>query len=343
MLSAMVSLLVILTFSALLGQTFCLSVHQARKKMQACLGDDVCLPFEKEALRKPDLHSYLDNSVQSQSAVHPACEVEIPRDSRLILLPIVPSYHGSTSLEAVLMSSESKTLSTLCSYGGYQCEGGFIMKDHGYRMNHQEDWSFSKMLKLYSKVWNLSKPILLDKTPLTLWYSAKKENRAIHKGPIPSALAHRGVNNVRLAYVLMWRPFCLGQLSSHWNRTIIHESTRVKMLVESHKYLLQRGDPVLVVNYGDLLWSPSYTKGRLQHFLPCLGDLDFNYVPKLGEDIFPENQWKQDGSVLEFGATIDPEECCGYDVETKRCVSSNSSESGDADIKECEKYLASYS
>ena len=50
----------------------------------------------------------------------PACGESLPGDERLLLMNIVPWYHGSTALEAVEMSSAQSA--TLCSAMTHECE-----------------------------------------------------------------------------------------------------------------------------------------------------------------------------------------------------------------------------
>merc|ERR1719433_40657 len=48
------------------------------------------------------------------------CSSSLSGEEKLMLMPIVPKYHGSTVLESVFMSSPS--LATLCTAHTWQCE-----------------------------------------------------------------------------------------------------------------------------------------------------------------------------------------------------------------------------
>ena len=74
------------------------------------------------------------------------------------------------------------------------------------------------------------------------------------------------------------------------------------------------------VNFADILWSQQLVTDQLLNFFPCIADggFDPNYVPKLGVDVFLNNQWKVVGSVAEFGMKHPPE-TLGYSTATHSC------------------------
>jgi len=77
--------------------------------------------------------------------------------------------------------------------------------------------------------------------------------------------------------------------------------------------------PVMVLSYADLLFRPAYALERLQDFLPEAGLLDIAFRPKLGVDIFPQNEWKAEGSVADYAREHTPESV-GYDTRTRTCT-----------------------
>merc|ERR1712070_576557 len=95
------------------------------------------------------------------------------------------------------------------------------------------------------------------------------------------------------------------------------EKRRLRILQKAHQYLKDQGEPILVVSLADLLWNPMRNKRRLEQYMPCLGELDPNFVPKNGTDIFPGNHWKAEGSVTSYGARTDP--TGAYDRESGLC------------------------
>jgi len=280
-------------------------------------------------------------STPSAHEPSPACEGDAStHDSRLLLLTLVPTHHSSTALESVLMSSAK--VATLCSSGLWQCEGRAIMMetggfdDHGLWFpslvqNYSLGWNFSVALDAFSRYWDLSRPVLLEKSPRNMLAI-----REVHEGFLGATLPHRftslGVTRLRQAYVMLWRPICLHVLSSQAMRQV-RQSSREKFaaleleyleqLVEDHRYLTEAGEHVLVVNLADLIWRGEQTMGRLARFLPCAGPFDYDFIPRLGVDIFEGNNWKAPLSVRSFGQSVDPHDCCGYSMERLSCGSDN--------------------
>lgn len=94
-------------------------------------------------------------------------------------------------------------------------------------------------------------------------------------------------------------------------------------MVHDHNYLTARGVPVIVVNYADLLWSPHSVVDRLNDFFPCFDDMQANYIPQQGIDVFESNGWKAHGSVVEYGQQHDPVACCSYSTSLNQCERHN--------------------
>jgi len=118
-------------------------------------------------------------------------------------------------------------------------------------------------------------------------------------------------------YVIMWRPWCLHVLSSHkWTE----ETRAIIKLAHAHRQLRAAGADILVINYGDFLWRQHKTKRRLEKFVPCLGALDYDFVPKQGVHVFEGNMWKATASVKTFAALKKPFDCCKYDVARAMCL-----------------------
>lgn len=169
-------------------------------------------------------------------------QVHKPPKTRTFLMALAHCFHGSTALEGMLMSS--KKLTTLCSSGVSNCEGGVIMMRHAQQMLKSGDtvlggsylerlpedvelleegrdqerfaknWNYSEALDQFSQYWDLDRPVLFDKTPNILL-----DLEAVYKGfkqaTLPAAFRRKGVSHLEYAFVLMWRPSCLWKLSSH--------------------------------------------------------------------------------------------------------------------------------
>jgi len=283
--------------------------------------------------------------------VRPACAPDMPPNRRLLLLPMVPQFHGSTALEGVFMSSPHVT--TLCSSNVWQCEGHFI-----YAARNEELHDATDILKTYSKYWDLRQPVFLDKGPRDhtklLWERAEMVEEI--RTDFPKAMTAAGITHLSMAYVLMWRPICLSWLSRQARQSIQDNITAfaadelviVEGMAESHKYLTSMGMPVVVVNLADMMWRPNESRRRLLDFLPCLESIDLGFVPSLGVDIFPGNEWKASGSIQAFGASTDPDQCCSYDAKEQACATATNvfdllSEEERDRANEATDYLLAYS
>jgi len=252
------------------------------------------------------------------------CQAKVPDGTKLMLMPIVPMYHGSTALEAIYMSSPAIT--TLCTAKTWQCEARLDFDGEAHCIRDD-------LLPRYAKYWDMSKPVLFEKGPRGMYDKIIREWPEIDKelkeeGP---KLDKLGFGTLKKAYIMMWRPICLSLLSSHARDDLEADPKKfaqdelqwLEDLVASHKYLLDKGEPMMVLNMADLLWKTDYAKNKLETFTPCVGELNFDYVPKMGKDIYEENEWKAEGSVKAFGESVDPWDCCGYSLEENQCMTSD--------------------
>uniref|UniRef100_A0A7S0B9C9 Uncharacterized protein n=1 Tax=Pyrodinium bahamense TaxID=73915 RepID=A0A7S0B9C9_9DINO len=254
------------------------------------------------------------------------CGHRVEGDTRVLLLPLVPSFHGSTALQAVLMSS--RMVSTQCSARVWQYEGSRAMPK-GSPMNN-----CTERLRVYSAFWDLSKPVLLDKHTWH-WMQAEDTYACFAQAALPSVMREAGVRKLQPVLLMMWRPPCLRSLGAHAPKALRKESTSYGVpghrsdleealvydsFVLAHRYFTEQGVPALLLNYADLLWRGDYVERRIGEFLPCLGSISVDYVPKLGVDVFLENDWKVKGSVRSYGARLDPQACCEYNVSKSTCM-----------------------
>lgn len=255
-----------------------------------------------------------------KSRPDPACSVETNESHRMFLMALVHPYEGSTALASIIMGSEN--LATLCSFDEWQCEGRKIIEAKSDEGIHHVN-----VLDAYSAVWNLSKPVLFDKSPNMLVSAKEFYEEHLASAYIPRRMAAENIQTLSYAYIMMWRPFCLGPLSSHFpDRTSRHELLqyafmevkRLKRLVIEHEWMVQNGLDVMILNFGSVVFKPSVTAYRLQAFLPCLPNLSVDYIPRLGIDVYPGNDWKASGSVRSFGKSVDPV-ALGYDREAETC------------------------
>mmetsp|Transcript_50990 Transcript_50990/g.110639 ORF Transcript_50990/g.110639 Transcript_50990/m.110639 type:complete len:339 (+) Transcript_50990:39-1055(+) len=256
------------------------------------------------------------------------CDDILASGKRTLLLGLTAPYHGSTSLLQLLMSSQD--VSTLCSHGAnWQCEGSRIMQEEEGWPTLMGDWNdWHEALGHFSEYWDLTRPVLLEKTPNLMW-NVEHSYQLLSKVELPRQMLSAGIKGLELAYIITWRPPCLSALSSHSQENLTSsgaeawrhdEMTHYRGLVEAHRFLQQQGVPTLVINMGDLLWRQEQTLKRLEQFLPCLRGLDFDFVPELGKDIWEGNGWKLASSIKSYGESTDPVDCCGYDTLKAECL-----------------------
>lgn len=245
-----------------------------------------------------------------------ACGKEVRSDTRVLLMAVANGFHGSTALSQTLMGSPS--LATLCSAGTWQCEGakmGTNFKQH--------------LLETYARHWNLSKPVLFDKTPKMLdavpfFYLKYLHGRlGGQDGAVPPIFRLRGIQRLNVAFVTMWRPLCLAPLSSHTPDVPTYlfakkEALYLQNMMMSVKWMRRAGYPNLVLSFGQMMFQPQKTQHFLRRYLPCLPGLDVSFVPQMGVDIFPQNHWKVNASVASFKGDNNPASF-GYNAVTDRC------------------------
>eukprot|EP00927_Polykrikos_kofoidii_P015542 TRINITY_DN16925_c0_g2_i1.p1 TRINITY_DN16925_c0_g2~~TRINITY_DN16925_c0_g2_i1.p1 ORF type:complete len:1122 (+),score=194.85 TRINITY_DN16925_c0_g2_i1:124-3489(+) len=278
---------------------------------------------------------------------HRACDLTLPLNRRILLLPLAAPYHGNLALEELLMSSGN--VATLCSAGSFQCSGSPLMMRSGYCNGHvwwpgsrleklnsrkrpctgnmKSDWNYTHMLDLYSAHWDLRKPILMEKTP-NQFLRVKEMHEALDRISLPAAMAEVGIRHVDPVYMIVWRPLCLYWMSapardrvarSSFDSYAMQELLSAEQLVLDHRWLVRKGARVIVVSYADLLWDVDRVKRRVEVFTPCLGHrMDETFVPALGFDIFKANQWVSSSLVRAFAAKTAPGEF-GYDMKLRSC------------------------
>eukprot|EP00448_Togula_jolla_P017887 CAMPEP_0170585528 /NCGR_PEP_ID=MMETSP0224-20130122/9262_1 /TAXON_ID=285029 /ORGANISM="Togula jolla, Strain CCCM 725" /LENGTH=383 /DNA_ID=CAMNT_0010909019 /DNA_START=33 /DNA_END=1184 /DNA_ORIENTATION=+ len=258
----------------------------------------------------------VSNSLEHKD--YAACKAEMDPEVRTFLRIVVQAGHGSTALESILMSSPK--IATLCSSEMWQCEGHKLLESMGHGLATDEiDTHF--MLSTYSQYWNLDRPVLLDKKTKMLDH-LPKQDAALLKSELPYPMKFTGIKRIDTAYIIMYKPVCLWPMSKDLvmlvrNDAGAHarsETKRLQQLVEVHKYFSDQGRPPMVVNYADMVWNPDYVQRELKKYLPCLGDVDMDFRPKLGQDVYEENKMKIDLGVKSYGMTQDPWDCCRYNI-----------------------------
>lgn len=175
----------------------------------------------------------------------------------------------------------------------------------------------------WGRIWDLRKPVLLEKTP-HLWFRGADvlHNALVHyRGPWP-------LRKIRPVYAMMWKPLCLQKLSSHFRKGFKKDPVKhldyavaaVERAVELVHWAKRVGARMIVLNYADLLWRPGIVSARLKALLPCVADFEFDaqWTPKLHADIYPGNRFKPAGTTFSYGKAHPPASQC-YNLEASSC------------------------
>lgn len=274
----------------------------------------------------PSLEAYLNALPQANMSSRLVKDIrgcagapEEGESARVFLMTVVDAFHGSTALARTLMGS--KSLASLCAADAWDCEGHELVQ-------HRTPDKFS-ILKLYGEHWDLSKPVLFDKSPGMMkatphFYETQLRGHTGGNGTLPWLYRAHGIRQLNLAFVAMWRPICMVQLSRRAPAApsydfAVAEVEKLRVLVVDISWMQDMSLPFLVVSYGRLLWRPDETQRRLQAFLPCLPGVSVDSVPMQNVDVsFEGNIISSGESVREFGLRHDPR-ALGYDVDTNRC------------------------
>lgn len=264
----------------------------------------------------------LDVQVQASSSraqIPNGCSAEVSANTRTVLLSMVQAGHSSTALVQLFMSSPQ--VSTLCAYKWIgQCEGFQVVGG----LRHMKGKPVrTDLIDIFSEFWDLKRPILLDK----LFPDEEEYTNAVRASLVqanqemPSALASVGVTKLKPAYVIMWTPFCVRHLykrtftSRYWTDDDAEaEVVSLQKLKDEHAELLNNNLPVVVISFADLLWKSDKALTKLERFLPCAGKLDASYEPSEKGSKFHVS-----GSIKAYGSANNPQDCCGFDLESATC------------------------
>eukprot|EP00448_Togula_jolla_P035633 CAMPEP_0170621226 /NCGR_PEP_ID=MMETSP0224-20130122/28491_1 /TAXON_ID=285029 /ORGANISM="Togula jolla, Strain CCCM 725" /LENGTH=366 /DNA_ID=CAMNT_0010947477 /DNA_START=65 /DNA_END=1165 /DNA_ORIENTATION=+ len=269
-------------------------------------------------LQGEDSQSSTNASYLGSKKDYSACQAEQDPSVRTFLRIVVQAGHGSTALESVLMSSPK--VATLCKSNFWQCEGHKLLESMGHGLATDEiDTDF--MLTTYSNFWDLSRPVLLDKKTKNMDHLAQQDDILIKNQP-PAMMRDHGIQRIETAYVIMYKPLCLWPMSTDLSELVRtnassyvrSELKKIMQLVDVHKYFTSLGKPPMVVNYADMVWNPDYIQRELRKYLPCVGEVDTDYTPVLGKDVFPGNNMKISTGVKTYGLSSNPWDCCRYKI-----------------------------
>ena len=176
----------------------------------------------------------------------------------------------------------------------------------------------------WGRIWNLQKPVLLDKSPTLWFYTADALHDALLRYPGGWPL-----RKIRPVYALMWKPLCLEGLSHTFNNNFNKDpanalDARIRLVeraAELVRWANRVGARMVVLNYADLLWRPGVISARLKALLPCVAGVEFDarWTPKLTVDVYPRNFLKTNGSAFTYGKAHPPASQC-YNLSASACA-----------------------
>lgn len=168
-----------------------------------------------------------------------------------------PAYGGTTALYSLI--STSPAVSNLCGAQSLNCEGSWLLIQEGL-MPYETRWDpmypqdWNEALGVFKRYWNLSQPILAEKSP----------NSALKFTQIWGDLQRTGE---RASFLYIVRSPCYPPHSTVWE-------DHMDGIVEQVNMLRAAGARVLVIRLEELLIDPYGVAEDLLEFMPRLGSLD---------------------------------------------------------------------
>ena len=191
---------------------------------------------------------------------------DVDFSGKTLLIVMGHPYSGTSALEGLIGTGSGVT--DLCKSGTWQCEDTWLLKYMDFPIEPGVDeWDdyypvdaagYAYAFKHFALTWwDMSKPLLMDKTP----------NLLAHYRTIVDAAAKLGVP---VKFVLLTRhPFSWTSQTHPFNQGLWME-----LMQFSLKVLNDPSVDVHQIKYEDLAWNMDETIDKLQKFLPQLGTLN---------------------------------------------------------------------
>ena len=185
---------------------------------------------------------------------------------KTLLIVMGHPFSGTSALEGLIGTGNGVT--DLCDSGTWQCEDTWLLKYMNFDIEPGVDeWDdsypvdaagYAYAFKHFAQTWwDMSKPVLMDKTP----------NLLAHYRTVVGAAEKLGVP---VKFVLLTRhPFSWTSETHPFNQGLW-----MQLMQFSLKVLNDPSIEVHQVKYEDLAWNLDETIKSLQAFLPQLGELD---------------------------------------------------------------------
>ena len=191
---------------------------------------------------------------------------DVDFSGKTLLIVMGHPFSGTSALEGLIGTGSGVT--DLCKSGTWQCEDTWLLKYMDFNMEPGVDeWNeyypvdaagYAYAFKHFALTWwDMSKPLLMDKTP----------NLLAHYRTVVDAAAKLGVP---VKFVLLTRhPFSWTSQTHPFNQGLWMELMQFSLRVLNDPSI-----DVHQIKYEDLAWNMDETIEKLQEFLPQLGELN---------------------------------------------------------------------
>jgi len=214
-----------------------------------------------------------------------------------VVFIIAHPYTGSTALLGLLATSPRTT--TQCNVSKWACEGTWLLTNAGLlpktredRWNSQTPGNWEEAWKVYTKGWDMSQPVLLEKSP----------PNAVKMPRIAEAMDKIGYN---ASFIVMTRSPC------NMNKRMYTEPdhARFDKFVDDMKHARERGlSRVLQIKYEDLIDDPWEVSQRIVDFVPQLGLINpAETGPELLNQVQAHNStilWSRTNSLASYALSL---------------------------------------
>ena len=182
---------------------------------------------------------------------------------KTLLIVLGMSFSGTSALEGLL--GTSGVITDLCKSNTWQCENTVLLEDMGFINENvhcdPEDVTAAEFAYAYKdfahKWWDMSKPVLMDKTPQNLCRPTK----------IRDAAAKLGVN---VKFVVLTRhPFSWTSEKHPFNQGYYMEQ-----MVMARNLLADPTMSTLQVRYEDMAWNMDAVIQSVKAFVPEVSNID---------------------------------------------------------------------
>ena len=128
---------------------------------------------------------------------------------RVVLLAVQDAVQR---LLPISLQEQRCPVATLCSAATFQCEGDRIWQRHP----DAKPWDVRDALSAFASIWDLSRPILFQKSPghdLSHAVDFAEDVNRLSAKDLPAEMQAQGIIKLVPRSIILWRPLCLAKLS----------------------------------------------------------------------------------------------------------------------------------